>query len=173
MSAGAKNDSYQSSLCHFWKGCAYVLNNAGVWAGGSILVYAVIIFYQSFSLDYSNQLGPGPGFFPRWLSGCLIILACLYIGHSAKNKLVSASDIWPKGKARGSILTMLAGLVAFTLIVNTTGFVIAGSILLFTMFSRDYRWYRALIASLAISVLLFIVFQSLLGVSLPVNEFGW
>lgn len=137
------------------------------------MVYAIIIFYQSFSLDYSTQLGPGPGFFPRWLSGGLIILTFLYIGHSAKNKLVSTGDMWPKGRARGSILSMLAGLVVFTLIVNTTGFVVAGSILLFAMFSRDYKWYKALMASIAISVLLFVVFQSLLGVSLPVNEFGW
>lgn len=149
------------------------MNNAGIWAGGLILIYAIIIFYQSFSLDYSTQLGPGPGFFPRWLSGCLIILAFLYIGNSAKNKLVSTGDLWPRGRARGSILSMLAGLAVFTLIVNTTGFVVAASLLLFAMFSRNYKWYQALIASVAIAVLLFVVFQSLLGVSLPVNEFGW
>jgi hypothetical protein len=68
---------------------------------------------------------------------------------------------------------MLGGLVVFTVIVNTTGFVIAGSILLFAMFIRDYKWYYALSASVAIAVLLLFVFQSLLGVSLPVNEYGW
>jgi putative tricarboxylic transport membrane protein len=149
------------------------VNNAGVWAGIVILVYAITIFYQSFSLDYSTRLGPGPGFFPRWLSGGLIALTLMYIWDSAKNTIISSSDLWPKGRALGTILSMLGGLVIFTTIVDYSGFVIAGSILLFAMFIRDYKWYTALGASVAIAVLLLFVFQSLLGVTLPVNEFGW
>lgn len=149
------------------------VNNAGVWAGIVILVYAITIFYQSFSLDYSTRLGPGPGFFPRWLSGGLIVLTLMYIWDSAKNTIISSSDLWPKGRALGTILSMLGGLVIFTTIVDYSGFVIAGSILLFAMFIRDYKWYTALGASVAIAVLLLFVFQSLLGVTLPVNEFGW
>jgi len=151
----------------------YGVSNAGIWAGSIILLYAIIIFYQSFSLDYSTRLGPGPGFFPRWLSGGLILLTLMYIWDCAKNNKVSTSELWPKGRALGTILSMLGGLVVFTVIVNTTGFVIAGSILLFAMFIRDYKWYYALSASVAIAVLFLFVFQSLLGVSLPVNEFGW
>lgn len=149
------------------------MKNAGVWAGLAILVYAATIFYQSLSLDYSTRLGPGPGYFPFWLSGGLIVLSLLYIWNSAKDKLVSTADLWPKGKALFAILSMLGGLVIFSLILDYTGFVIAGSILLFTMFIHDFKWYTALGASVAVVIILFFVFQSLLGVSLPVNEFGW
>lgn len=149
------------------------MSNAGVWAGFVILAYAVIIFYQSLTLDYSTRLGPGPGFFPRWLSGGLIVLSLFYIGESIKHGSVLAQELWPKGKALKTILSMLGGLVIFTVIVESTGFVIAGTILLFSMFIHDYKWYTALGASVIISAALLFVFQSLLGVTLPVNEFGW
>ncbi len=149
------------------------MKKAGVWAGIILLVYAITIFYQSLALDYSTRLGPGPGFFPLWLSGILIILTLFYIIDSVKQDVVAITDILPGGQARKNILSTLAGLIVFPVIVPFLGFVISASILLFIMFVRDYKWYTALGISVGLSVLLLVVFQSLLGVSLPVNEFGW
>ncbi|MBC8016027.1 MAG: tripartite tricarboxylate transporter TctB family protein [Sporomusaceae bacterium] len=149
------------------------MQNSGLWAGLVILLYAITIFYQSLSLDYSSRLGPGPGFFPRWLSGILIVLTIFYLLDSLKNNVVSLRKLLPEGRALNNMAAMLGGLVVFTLIVNYTGFVIAGSVLLFSMFIREYRWYYAVGSSVALSIILFVLFQSLLGVSLPTNDFGW
>ncbi len=149
------------------------MQNAGLWAGIVILIYAVTIFYQSLSLEYMISVGPGPGFFPRWLSGSLILTTCCYLWDVIKKNELSLRDLLPEGRAVGNMAAMLIGLVIFTLIVNYTGFVVAGSILLFAMFSRDFRWHYALISAVLVSILLFVVFQTLLGVSLPTNDFGW
>lgn len=149
------------------------MRNAGVWSGSIVLVFATVIFYQALSLDYSTPLGPGPGFFPRWLGGLLIILALAYIWDSIKNEVIPLAELFPRGKALENIVATLLGMVLFLVVVSFTGFVVAGTMLLFIMLRPEYRWYKALGISLGISLLLLIVFQSILGVPLPVNDFGW
>lgn len=152
----------------------YGVKNAGFWAGICLLAFAAIIFSQSLDLDYATRLGPGPGFFPLWLSGILAVFSLCYIWDSVKHEGVAIKDILPKDKAaRQSILLTIGGVVIFPLVVEFLGFIISGSILLFIMFMREYKWYTALGISVGASLLLFFVFQSLLGVTLPVNEFGW
>ena len=149
------------------------MKKAGVWAGIITLIYAIIIFQQSQSLDYSTRLGPGPGFFPLWLSGILIVLTLLYIVDSIRHDVVKVSEILPGGKASQNILSTVAGLILFPIVVPYLGFVISATMLQFIMFVRDFKWYTALGISVGVSVVLFLGFQSLLGVSLPVNDFGW
>lgn len=150
-----------------------VLINAGVWAGIFLLVYCGIMFFQSLSLDYANQLGPGPGFMPLWLSGIFTVIVLMYIGESVKNGAISISEIFPRGSALRDILWMIGGLCVFALVVEYIGFSAAGSMLVFVMTMHKYKWYYALPASIAVSAFVLFIFQTLLGVPLPVNEFGW
>ncbi|MBP2634662.1 MAG: Tripartite tricarboxylate transporter TctB family [Firmicutes bacterium] len=149
------------------------MKKAGVWAGIITLVYAIIIFQQSLSLDYSTRLGPGPGFFPLWLSGILIVLTLCYIVDSIRHDVVKVSEILPGGQASKNIISTVGGLIIFPIVVPYLGFVVSATILQFIMFVRDFKWYIALGISVAVSIILFLVFQSLLGVTLPVNDFGW
>lgn len=149
------------------------MKKAGVWAGILTLIYAIIIFQQSLSLDYSTKLGPGPGFFPLWLSGILIVLTLLYIVDSIKHDVVKLSEILPGGQAGRNIISTVGGLIIFPIVVPYLGFVVSATILQFIMFVRDFKWYIALGISAVVSIILFFVFQSLLGVTLPVNDFGW
>lgn len=149
------------------------MKKAGVWAGIALLAFAATIFYQSLSLDYSTPLGPGPGFFPRWLSGLLIALTLVYIASELRNSTIAISEVFPSGEALGKTLAMLGGLIVFMLIVSYAGFVISGSILMTAMLIKDFKWHTALAISLAVSVSLLFLFQTLLGVTLPVNDFGW
>lgn len=149
------------------------MKKAGVWAGIITLIYAIIIFQQSLSLDYSTKLGPGPGFFPLWLSGILIVLTLCYIVDSIRHDEIKISEILPGGQASKNIISTVGGLIIFPIVVPYLGFVVSATILQFIMFVRDFKWYIALGFSVAVSIILFFVFQSLLGVTLPVNDFGW
>ena len=147
--------------------------NAGVWAGVALLVFSGVLLQQSLQLEYANSLGPGPGFLPRWLSGILMAVTLLYLWDSIRHEVIRVADLWPKGDARYDIGLMLLGLVLFALLVETTGFVIAGSQLIFLMTVRKFRWQYSAVASVGIAVTLLLAFEKLLGVALPVNEFGW
>ena len=147
--------------------------NAGVWAGVFLLVVAGVLMQQSLRLDYANMLGPGPGFLPRWLSGILMVVSLCYLWDSVRNEVIPLSELWPVGKAQIDIGLMLLGLVVFALIVESLGFVVASSQLILLMTVRRFRWPLALLASVGISVALLFAFQKLLGVALPVNDWGW
>ncbi|MCS7460516.1 tripartite tricarboxylate transporter TctB family protein [Paenibacillus doosanensis] len=149
------------------------MNNAGVWAGLLLLGFGGILFWQSLTLEYSTALGPGPGFLPLWLSGSLMLVSLLYIGESLKKEAIRLHALLPRGRALGNIGCAIGALIVFMLIVSFTGFVIAATALLFIVLAREFRWHWALCISGGISVAVFVIFQTLLDVPLPVNDFGW
>jgi hypothetical protein len=149
------------------------LKNAGVWFGFFIFLLGCVLFWQSLSLDYKSSIGPGPGLFPLWLSGGLILLSLLYIIESVRKEVIRISDILPKGKGLGNVLVIIGSCVIFMIVVSFAGFVIAGTLLIFMLLVREYKWYRALGISFVIALATFVVFQTLLDVPLPVNEFGF
>lgn len=143
-----------------------------VWVGIFLIVFSLVFFIQSFSLPYSGLEGIGAGFFPTWLSGILLILSVCYI-YSALRREDSQSEPMPKGKALLNILFILLCMIGFIILVTFLGFVITSTLFLFVLLYRNYRWYMNIGISLGISLVIFFVFNSLLGVTLPVNGFGW
>lgn len=147
--------------------------NAGVWVGGIVVLFALVIFIQSFSLKYYTKFGPGPGLFPIWLSGILLLIGIAYIWHSIKKEVITWADILPKGREMGNVLSVIVAVAIFMLLVNVTGFIIASTVLLFTLLRREYKWYTGLGISSGVSIVLFLVFKSFFTIPLPVNMFGW
>ncbi|MDF2681133.1 MAG: tripartite tricarboxylate transporter family receptor [Brevibacillus sp.] len=147
--------------------------NAGVWVGGIVVLFALVIFVQSFSLKYYTKFGPGPGLFPIWLSGILLLIGGAYIWHSLKKEVITWADILPKGREMGNVLSVILAVVIFMVIVNVTGFIIASTVLLFILLRREYKWYTGLGISSGVSIVLFLVFKSFFTIPLPVNMFGW
>lgn len=150
-----------------------MLANAGVWVSIVLLIYSAGMFFQSLTLDYANQLGPGSGFLPLWISGILFLVTLSYLWQSVRGEGISIREIIPSGSARHDIVYMLTGLCLFALTVEHIGFSSAGSVLIGLMIVRKYKWYYAIPAAVGISFLVSAIFQNLLGVPLPVNEYGW
>lgn len=147
--------------------------NAGVWLGGIVFIFGIVIFIQSLSLDYHSKLGPGPGLLPRWLSGALVLLTLQYIIISIKKERITFEKILPKRKGARKILLILSSMAGFILIIPYTGFIIAGTLLLSVLLIDAYKWYHNLLISIGTSVILFLVFGIFLGVPLPVNYLGF
>lgn len=149
------------------------MQNAGIWAGVMFLIYSGWMFWQSFTLKYYTPYGPGPGLFPRWLSGLLIVLTLVFIWQSIKEDIITFHDIFPSRKAFFGVVSVWAACIGFMLILTTAGFVTSSSLLLFTLFIRGYRWKTALALSIGTSVILFLVFNTAFGMPVPVNAWGW
>ena len=58
-------------------------------------------------------------------------------------------------------------------LLKPLGTVLAGTVFLFLLYRKSYRWYMALVISAVISIALFVVFRILLEVNLPINAFGF
>lgn len=143
--------------------------NAGMIAALCMLLYGIVIFVQALSLKYYTSYGPGPGFFPVWISGLLILLAIFYLVESARKNVVYLKDIFASSAPLKKIGTLTAGLLFFIFISDILGFFISGIVLLLTMFLWDFKFLKALILSLIFMVILAVVFQIFLKVSLPMG----
>lgn len=149
------------------------MKNLGVWIGVIILLFGVIIFWQSLSFDIYSDIGPGPGLFPMILSGLLIVLSIFYIISSVKKIRIMTDEVLPKGKTVWKVLRIVLAVALFVILAPFTGFSIASMIVLLIVFLGEMKWYSAVGISLVTTVLVFITFYKLLGVPLPVNAFGW
>ena len=142
--------------------------NAGVWGGMVIFLISLLFLLYSFQYDYKGELGPGPGFFPVWLSGILMVLSILYIFESVKGKNLS-EELWPSGEAVRKILFILFSLVVFVAALALFGMIAASVVFLFLCFLKAYKWYSNLAISVGVSLFIFWLFNQVLGVPLPLT----
>lgn len=150
-----------------------LLKNIEVYISSFFILVGSIIFWQASSMQYYGEYGPGPGLLPTWASGLMIILAAVNLVSAFKKNDTHFSDLMPKGDGLINVLACVGSFSLFMLIVPYVGFTISGISMLFILFSRGYKLYWALGLSILITGILFFVFGSVLGIPLPVNEYGW
>lgn len=149
------------------------MKNFGVWLGIVILAFAGLVFWQSLSLEYYGPYGAGPGLLPRWLSGILAIFAIIYIYQSIKTENFQIKDVIPKGKVLKRLISISGSILLFILISPYIGFNVASIIVLLILLLPEFKWYSALGISMVVTVILFLSFNTLLKIPLPVNIWGW
>ncbi len=147
------------------------MKNSGVWMGICLLVCAVLMFKTSLGYGYYGKYGPGAGLFPVWISGGLAVFSVLYILESVRQKGNSFADIFPRGREVSYILTVIASISILILIVDYTGYIVAGSLMLLMLFLREYKWYWAIGLSVVTALCLYFVFQVFLKIPLPQGAF--
>lgn len=141
---------------------------SGIIAGAFIFLLALFLFILSLQYSYSGILGLGPGFFPTWLSGILMILSIWYIFESVKGKNVS-KESWPTGSSLKDILFTIMSLFLFIIIFALCGFILAGVIFLFILFYKGFKWYINIPMSMGITLIVYWLFNTILKVYLPAS----
>lgn len=143
------------------------------------IFFSALIAWEALQLRYYTSLGPGPGFFPFWLSIIMILLSAIMFYHATWGK----SDPMPADffASRVGYLKALAVIVAIVFVVpamSELGFRPTMAIffiwLLLTL--GRLRGVRG-IATMAFVTLLgswgtFWLFNDMLKVPLPLGMFG-
>jgi putative tricarboxylic transport membrane protein len=144
-------------------------------AGGVLLVVALLLARESLRLRYYTPLGPGPGFFPLWLSILLALLAAAMLwGATFGKPEAMPADFYADrgGYLRiGAVMGALVGVVA---LIGPLGFrpvMLGFYIFLLTMLGRQHPVLTGIIA-LAGSFGVYHVFVHWLGTPLPIGVFG-
>ena len=128
------------------------------------------------SLDYSlmDALGPGPGFYPFWLSLIGAALTVAILMQNARSQDIATVDILPNRQAAWQVGGVLIALTAAAALLEPLGFrltmllFIAG--LLFALGARSPS--AILLTALAGSFGVFHVFFYWLKVPLPIGALG-
>ena len=130
------------------------------------------------SLGYSlsDNLGPGPGFFPFWLSVTGLALTGAMLVQVTRGRLLAdaPSDLWPGRQATLQGLAVVVALAAATALLEPLGFrltllpFVAG--LLIALGARS--WIAIALCAVGGSFGVFHVFYYWLLVPLPIGAFG-
>ena len=148
------------------------------WQVASVALLALFAWFafESLRLSLRDALGPGPGFFPFWLSvigGVLAVILLVQL-HRGTTGVEAQTLTFDRSGVR-SVALVLVGLIAATAILELAGFrvamLLAIAYLLVVLRARN----RVAIAvfALAGSFGVLHVFVSLLKVPLPVGAFGF
>jgi putative tricarboxylic transport membrane protein len=149
--------------------------NPGVWGGIGSLLFSLVFFIQSFQFEYTSSSNPGPGFFPVWLSGILIVLSVLYIIQSLRTPNRSETEQSDKTNSmeRMKLLFVILSMFLFPIVLPFLGFMLSGTIFLFLLLFRAYKWYISLGISIVVTAVVFWLFGVVLSIPLPVNGWGF
>jgi len=141
---------------HGWQAAVAVL----------LLVFAFFAF-ESLRLSLRDALGPGPGFFPFWLSVVGGLLAVVLLVQVGRGRAEFETDTL-KFELR-PVALVLGGLVVATALLEALGFRIAMLLLLiYLLLALGVRnWIAIALFALAGSFGVFHVFTGLLKVQLP------
>lgn len=161
--------------------------NPGVWAGLVLCAISLVFFFNALKYPYSSEFGPGPGFFPVWLSGILFVLSTVYLFTSFKGQkpepdpeqaprsnVTDGSEEKEANKdAWKNIAFILVCMIAFVILLPNLGFTVSAALFLFVLLIRSYKWYVSAATAAGVSVFLFWLFAKVLEINLPVNALGW
>ncbi len=143
----------------------------------SLVLLAVSLFvaWQSLKLRYYTPLGPGPGFFPLWLSLLLALLAAMMFRRATRGRPETMPDDFfadRRGYLRiGAVLTALVGVIV---LLERLGFclvMLGFYVFLLTFLGRQRPVVTAVIALVG-SLGVYYVFVHWLAVPLPSGLFG-
>ena len=142
----------------------------------AFLGLSALALVQSLEFRLTDALGPGPGFFPFWLSLVGGILALLLFAQVTWGgaEAVPAGRLLPEGPAAWRVARVLLGLAGAAALLTPLGFRL--SVLLFAAYLLAAlgvrRWWLIALFSLAGSFGVFHVFYHWLRVPLPVGPLG-
>lgn len=133
------------------------------------------ILWDASHFRYLTAIGPGPGFFPVWVGGFLVVLSAgLFIQASTSEATFADEEFVPDRDGIRRVLSTLVALVLFVWALERIGYsptAFAFSFVLLIIFGRT-RIVISLALSVLVSVVLFYIFNHLLGVRLPSSPLG-
>jgi putative tricarboxylic transport membrane protein len=144
-------------------------------SGLAALVVAGILGYQAAGLTYYTRLGPGPGFFPRWLCGLLALLALALIARATWSRDDAARIPAPDRQAARRILVVVAALFAVAVVTTTLGFRLTMLAFYLTVIGAlgRWRWIETPLLAVLGSFATYYVFVRWLRLPLPAGILGF
>jgi putative tricarboxylic transport membrane protein len=145
-------------------------------AGLILLLAALYLGHQSWLLPYYSSLGPGPGFFPIWLSGLLALLSIAMIAQATREAPARLpADFFPDSAGLARIACAIGGLFMTAALMSVFGFratTFVFYVALLVAFGR-----RNVIEIIALSALgafgVHYLFSHMLQQQLPAGAFDW
>ena len=152
------------------------MTRADTWLGVLLAVACLAVLWQATALPYLSPTGPGPGFFPLWLTVMGAVLAILIAVNARRAPGLAAGPTEHGGRA-GLLRIALAagGLIVTIALIPVLGLILA--VLTYLLFLALAIERLSLPAGIGTSVgtmaFVYVVFVRLLRVPLPTGPLGF
>jgi putative tricarboxylic transport membrane protein len=137
------------------------------WSGIALAALGAYIVGQARQWVYMGEEGPGPGFFPIWYGGAMVVLSLLLVAGAVlktggEGKRVRWSEV-------GRAMTCWLAFAVSIGLLKIVGFVVAFALLTWFIVSVMYRQSQRKAWSLAIggALLFHVLFSMVLEIQLP------
>jgi putative tricarboxylic transport membrane protein len=145
-------------------------------SGLVLMCFAALICFVAGKLPFGTLKSPGPALAPFGSGILLFLLTVIFVWKSAPRTgkwSDSAGALW-RGLRWKRVLCTLFSLIAYALLLEKLGYLIATSMLMFSLFwaKGPRRGLIALAGALGVSILSFIFFDVVLKVRLPAGILG-
>jgi len=151
------------------------MKRADLITGFVLLALSGYVIWESWMMPASGTFGPGSGFLPLWLGILMALLSVmLIVGAWLRRPVPEEKAPFPGRKALLRVIAVMVGLGVYISLMEVLGFVL--NTFLFVAYlmlavEREKMKLTMLVAVLTTAGL-YIIFQVLLGITLPKNMFG-
>lgn len=151
------------------------MKRADMITGIVLLALSGYVIWESWMMPKSMTFGPGSGFLPFWLGILMALLAAILMAGAWFRRPDPAGKApFPAGRALLRVTAVMVGLGVYISLMEVLGFVL--NTFLFVAYlmwavEREKAKLTVLVAVLTTAGL-YIIFQVLLGITLPKSMFG-
>jgi putative tricarboxylic transport membrane protein len=141
-------------------------------AGLSLAALGVVVWVESRDLTVMEEGVPGPGLLPAVVAGSLVVLGvALALRARAEAGLATAGAALDR-RARRKVGLAAVCFAAYVAIVPAIGYTPATLVFCFALLSAvmHYSLLQRVLASVGVTLLMYLVFEVMLGVGLPGAE---
>jgi putative tricarboxylic transport membrane protein len=146
-----------------------------------VLIFSGFVIEESWRMPHQALEGrtvfaPWMGFVPFWMGVFLAILSILLIANAwLRPADPKEKAILPNRQAQIRIVLLIASLAAYFFLLEVLGYLVSTLLLnaFLLRFVMQTKWGVALLLGSGASVSLYVIFQVLLNVGLPINIFGF
>ena len=142
------------------------LRSGDLWSGLVLAGLGAYIVFAAHRWDYMTEEGPGPGFFPMWYGGIMLLLSLVLVASAAWKPGRHAQVAWSDVRRA---LTAWAAFVACIALMPVLGFAISFALLtafiVRVMCAEKLR--TALVVAIVGSAGFYALFEWALDLSLP------
>ena len=137
------------------------------WSGLALAALGTYIVSEARGWIYLGEDGPGPGFFPLWYGGAMIVLSLLLVaGTVLGNPVAGKAPSWPELRRA---MTCWAAFAACIALMKLVGFLVAFAALSWFIVAVMARQPQKVALPVAIAgpILFYLLFDLALDVQLP------
>lgn len=138
-----------------------------------LAVLSIATCVMAFSYEYYLPNGPGPGFFPVWVTGIMAVSSITNIIKEWKNKK-AVEPLYENKVKMKRVYYFLSSIILYILFINIVGMIAASYVFLFIMYWLFDKKpiLKSFLISTGIMVFFYVTFVVFFDIPMPKGLFG-